>query len=118
VAKIADFGVAKISSQNVTRAGMALGTPHYMSPEPFHGRAIDGKSHQYALAVMIYEIFTGKKPFTADSIHGLMYKILHEEAQARRDNPDRSEGLDQVLRRGLAKEPANRFPSCSEFIGE
>jgi serine/threonine protein kinase len=118
VAKIADFGVAKISNQNVTRAGMALGTPHYMSPEQFHGRAIDGKSDQYALAVMIYEIFTGKKPFTADSIHGLMYKILHEEAQPRRDNPDISEALDTVLRRGLAKDPANRFPSCSEFIGE
>jgi serine/threonine protein kinase len=118
VAKIADFGVAKISSQNVTRAGMALGTPHYMSPEQFHGRAIDGRSDQYSLAVMVYEILTGKKPFTADSIHGLMYKILHEEAQPRRDNPDISEGIDAALRRGLAKEPDKRYPSCSEFIEE
>lgn len=118
VAKIADFGVAKISSQNVTRAGMALGTPHYMSPEQFHGRAIDGRSDQYSLAVMVYEILTGKKPFTADSIHGLMYKILHEEAQPRRDNPDISEGVDAALRRGLAKDPGNRFPSCADFIGE
>lgn len=118
VAKIADFGVAKISSQNVTRAGMALGTPHYMSPEQFHGRAIDGRSDQYALAVMIYEIFTGKKPFTADSIHGLMYKILHEEAQPRRDNPEISEGVDAALRKALAKEPDQRFITCSDFIAE
>jgi eukaryotic-like serine/threonine-protein kinase len=116
VAKIADFGVAKISSQNVTRAGMALGTPHYMSPEQFHGRAIDGRSDQYSLAVMVYEILTGKKPFTADSIHGLMYKILHEDAQPRRDNPDISEGVDAALRRALAKEPDKRYPSCSAFI--
>ena len=118
VAKIADFGVAKISSQNVTRAGMALGTPHYMSPEQFHGRAIDGRSDQYSLAVMVYEILTGKKPFTADSIHGLMYKILHEEAQPRRDNPDIGEGVDAALRRALAKDPDGRFPSCSDFISE
>lgn len=119
VAKIADFGVAKISSQNVTRAGMALGTPHYMSPEQFHGRAIDGRSDQYSLAVMVYEILTGgKKPFTADSIHGLMYKILHEEPQPRRDNPDISEGVDAALRRALAKEPDQRFPSCSDFVNE
>ncbi len=119
VAKIADFGVAKISSQNVTRAGMALGTPHYMSPEQFHGRAIDGRSDQYSLAVMVYEILTGgKKPFTADSIHGLMYKILHEEPQPRRDNPDISEGVDAALKRALAKEPDQRFPSCSDFVNE
>lgn len=119
VAKIADFGVAKISSQNVTRAGMALGTPHYMSPEQFHGRAIDGRSDQYSLAVMVYEILTGgKKPFTADSIHGLMYKILHEEPQPRRDNPDLSEGVDAALKRALAKEPDQRFPSCTDFVHE
>ncbi|MCU0229032.1 MAG: serine/threonine protein kinase [Bryobacterales bacterium] len=119
VAKIADFGVAKISSQNVTRAGMALGTPHYMSPEQFHGRAIDGRSDQYSLGVMVYEIFTGgKKPFTADSIHGLMYKILHEEPQPRRDNPELSVGVEAALRRALAKEPDQRFPSCSDFIAE
>lgn len=116
VAKIADFGVAKISSQNVTRTGMTLGTPHYMSPEQFHGRAIDGRSDQYSLAVMVYEIFTGKKPFTADSITGLMYKILHEEPNPRRDNPDLSEDTDGILRKALSKEPDARYPSCSEFI--
>jgi serine/threonine-protein kinase len=116
VAKIADFGVAKISSQNVTRTGMTLGTPHYMSPEQFHGRTIDGRSDQYSLAVMVYEIFTGKKPFTADSITGLMYKILHEEPNPRRDNPDLSEEADAILRKALAKEPENRYPTCSEFI--
>ena len=118
VAKIADFGVAKISSQNVTRTGMTLGTPHYMSPEQFHGRAIDGRSDQYSLGVMVYEILTGKKPFTADSITGLMYKILHEEPNPRKDNPDLSEDVDAVLRKALAKEPDQRFPSCSAFIGE
>ncbi|MCZ2154409.1 MAG: serine/threonine protein kinase [Bryobacterales bacterium] len=116
VAKIADFGVAKISSQNVTRTGMTLGTPHYMSPEQFHGRTIDGRSDQYSLAVMVYEIFTGKKPFTAESITGLMYKILHEEPNPRRDNPELSEAADAILRRALAKEPDGRYPSCSEFI--
>jgi serine/threonine-protein kinase len=116
VAKIADFGVAKISSQNVTRTGMTLGTPHYMSPEQFHGRTIDGRSDQYSLAVMVYEIFTGKKPFTADSITGLMYKILHEEPNPRRDNPDLSEEADAILRKALAKEPDHRYPTCSEFI--
>ncbi|MDZ7637385.1 MAG: protein kinase [Bryobacterales bacterium] len=118
VAKIADFGVAKISSQNVTRTGMTLGTPHYMSPEQFHGRTIDGRSDQYSLAVMVYEIFTGKKPFTAESITGLMYKILHEEPNPRRDNPDLSEEADAILRKALSKDPDGRYPSCTEFIAQ
>ncbi len=116
VAKIADFGVAKISSQSVTRTGMTLGTPHYMSPEQFHGRTIDGRSDQYSLAVMVYEIFTGKKPFTAESITGLMYKILHEQPNPRRDNPDLSEGTDAILRKALSKDPDERYSSCTEFI--
>ena len=116
VAKIADFGVAKISSQNVTRTGMTLGTPHYMSPEQFHGRTIDGRSDQYSLAVMVYEIFTGKKPFTAESITGLMYKILHEEPNPRRDNPELSEEVEAILRKALSKDPDARYSSCSEFI--
>lgn len=116
VAKIADFGVAKISSQNVTRTGMTLGTPHYMSPEQFHGRTIDGRSDQYSLAVMVYEIFTGKKPFTAESITGLMYKILHEEPNPRRDNPELSEEVEAILRKALSKDPEARYSSCSEFI--
>lgn len=118
VAKIADFGVAKISSQNVTRTGMTLGTPHYMSPEQFHGRTIDGRSDQYSLAVMVYEIFTGKKPFTAESITGLMYKILHEQPNPRRDNPELSEATDAVLRKALSKEPDERYPTCAEFISQ
>lgn len=79
VAKIADFGVAKISSQNVTRAGMALGTPHYMSPEQFHGRAIDGRSDQYSLGVMVYEIFTGGE----EAVHGGLHPRVDVQDSAR-----------------------------------
>lgn len=118
VAKIADFGVAKISSQSVTRTGMTLGTPHYMSPEQFHGRTIDGRSDQYSLAVMVYEIFTGKKPFTAESITGLMYKILHEKPNPRRDNPDLSGDTEAVLCKALSKDPDERYPTCTEFISQ
>src|SRR5215470_4955052 len=65
-AKVTDFGVAKILSQQMTLAGTMLGTPSYMSPEQVEGTSIDGKADQFALAVIAYELLTGDKPFSAE----------------------------------------------------
>jgi len=113
VAKITDFGVAKISSQTVTRTGMTLGTPHFMAPEQIQGKRVDGKADQYSLGVLMYEIITGKKPFTADSMTTLIFKIVSDEVVPKRDNPELSPATCAVLRRALAKNPADRFPNCA-----
>lgn len=117
-AKITDFGVARIVSQQMTQAGTILGTPNYMSPEQIQGIPVDGRSDQYSLAVVAYEMLTGEKPHAADSLPTLLYKIAKEEPVApRRLNPTLPPEVDAVFERALAKEPARRYASCAEFVG-
>ncbi|HOT50633.1 MAG TPA: serine/threonine-protein kinase, partial [Candidatus Hydrogenedentes bacterium] len=61
--KIADFGIAHVSDSNLTQEGAMIGTPHYMSPEQFMGHKIDGRSDLFSVALIVYEMLTGEKPF-------------------------------------------------------
>lgn len=112
VAKITDFGVAKISSQTVTRTGMTLGTPHFMAPEQIQGKKLDGRADQYSLGVVMYESITGKRPFTADSMTTLIFKIVSDPVDPKRDNPSISDAASEVLKRALAKRAEDRYPTC------
>lgn len=116
-AKIADFGVARIQSAQMTLGSALMGTPNYMAPEQVHGGAVDGRADQFSLAVIAYELLTGEKPFTAESIPSLVFKIAHEDpAPPQRLNPTLGWPVETVLRRALAKHPADRYPTCSEFV--
>ena len=116
-AKITDFGVAKIVSQQMTQAGMIMGTPSYMSPEQVQGGVISGRTDQFSLAVIAYEVLTGEKPFTAEYLPTLMYKIVREDFEPpQRLNPTLSGDIEAVMRRALAKNPANRYETCAEFV--
>lgn len=117
IAKVTDFGVARIQSQQMTQAGSLVGTPNYMSPEQIHGRPVDGRSDQFSLAVIAYELLTGERPFTADSIPALALKITQEDPpQAHQINRTLTWPVDTVLRRALSKKPEDRYPTCSDFI--
>ncbi|MFN0102795.1 MAG: serine/threonine-protein kinase [Bryobacteraceae bacterium] len=117
IAKIADFGIARMQSHSLTQTGQILGTPNYMSPEQISGKPVDGRADQYSLAVMLYEVLTGEKPFVADSLPTLLFRVVSEAPQpAPRLNPTLSPAIDQVLQRALAKSPDDRFPNCAEFI--
>jgi serine/threonine-protein kinase len=115
--KITDFGVAKIAaSQLATQAGMVIGTPCYMSPEQALGKPVDGRSDQFSLTVIAFELLTGEKPFDAEQTASLVYKIAHEEApSAVALNPTLGWQVDVVLKRALSKGPAERFPTCTDF---
>src|ERR1700736_2401424 len=116
-AKITDFGVAKIISQQMTHAGTMMGTPNYMSPEQVQGHNVDGRADQFSLAVIAYEILTGEKPFAADYLPTLLYKIVREDpVSPQRLNPSLGPGAEAVLRKALAKEPAERYESCTAFV--
>jgi serine/threonine-protein kinase len=116
-AKITDFGVAKIVSQQMTQAGSMMGTPSYMSPEQIQGQPVDGRADQFALAVIAYEVLTGEKPFTGEYTPTLLYKICREDpVPAPQLNPTLGPEVDGVLQRALAKSPAQRYPTCSEFV--
>ncbi|MBS1835561.1 MAG: serine/threonine protein kinase [Acidobacteria bacterium] len=117
VAKVCDFGIAKITSQQMTQTGVMMGTPSYMSPELIRGETLTGASDQFALGVMAYEILTGKKPFTADYLPTLLFKISSEEPPGIHElNPTLGPLVDRAVRKALAKKPEDRYATCSEFM--
>ncbi len=118
--KVADFGIAKmIAEPTVTRTGLAVGSPVYMSPEQMRGAAVDGRADQFSLGVVAYELLTGAKPFTGDTLPAILQKILFEQpVPAHVMNPELGEGVSQALSRALQKEPDARFANCSEFAAE
>jgi len=118
VVKITDFGVAKIStSHQLTQAGTVLGTPNYMSPEQIQGKPVDGKADEFALAVIAYEVLTGERPFTAEQLTTVLYKIVSEQpAPPHNINATLGWPVSMVLNRALSKDPAERYKTCTEFI--
>ena len=116
-AKVTDFGVAKIVSQQMTQAGTIMGTPSYMSPEQVQGSAITGRADQFSLAVIVYEVLTGERPFTAEYLPTLLYKIVREDPMPpQRLNPTLGVAVEVVLRKALSKNPVDRFETCVDFI--
>ena len=117
VAKITDFGIAKITaSEQFTMTGSIVGTPHYMSPEQVQGQPVDGRSDQFSLAVIAFEMLTGEKPYTGEHLTTVVYKIVAEEPPApHRINSSLSKEIEAVIRTGLAKKPDARYATCQEF---
>jgi serine/threonine-protein kinase len=117
-AKITDFGIAKISTnEQFTMTGAIVGTPHYMAPEQVQGLAVDGRADQFSLAVITFEMLTGEKPFTGEQLTTVVYKIVAEEpAPAHRLNSTLNQQITNVLRRALAKKPDARYPNCQKFV--
>ena len=114
--RITDFGVAKLLSHQATQSDMMLGTPNYMAPEQIEARGIDGRTDQFALAVIAYELFTGERPFHAEALAALLFRILREEpSQPHLLNATLNERVSAVIARGLAKAPADRFATCTAF---
>jgi hypothetical protein len=94
-----------------------MGTPSYMSPEQIQAQAVDGRADQFSLAVLAFELLTGRRPFQGDSLPTLTHTIVFgERPSAHAANPALPAGADDVLRRGLAKLPGERYSSCAEFI--
>jgi tRNA A-37 threonylcarbamoyl transferase component Bud32 len=118
IAKIADFGVAKLISHEATHQRALMGTPSYMSPEQLEGVAVGGASDQFALGVVVYELLTGEKPFAAENLAALHYLICKRPAKPVNElNPALNETVNRLMERALSKLPEERYPSCSEFIG-
>ncbi|HUG82275.1 MAG TPA: protein kinase, partial [Bryobacterales bacterium] len=114
--KITDFGIARIASSKMTQTGTVMGTPSYMSPEQVRGETIDGRSDQFSLTVIAYELTTGRKPFTGDSLTAVIFKIVSEQPTRPREiNSELPENIDQIIGKGLAKSATDRFDTCREL---
>lgn len=113
--KVADFGVARIESSNLTQAGTVIGTPSYMSPEQFMGQTVDGRSDLFSAGVVLYQLLTGEKPFTG-ALTTIMHKVLKEDPTWPSVlNFNVSPQLDAVVRKALAKRPADRYQDAGQF---
>ena len=115
VVRVMDFGIAKalgMASGGATVTGQIIGTPEYMSPEQARGDQIDFRSDIYALGIVIFEIFTGSVPFRGETPMATLFKHIQEPPpiEGRRGIPPR---LVPILKRALAKDPADRFESAS-----
>ncbi|HJS47049.1 MAG TPA: serine/threonine-protein kinase, partial [Gemmatimonadales bacterium] len=119
-AVVADFGIARALSaggKDLTGFGMAIGTPAYMSPEQATASEdVDARSDQYSLACVYYEMLTGRQPWSGASAQAVMAQSLtgpRPKATAHRQGIP--SGVDAALARGLARDPADRFPSVTDF---
>jgi serine/threonine-protein kinase len=121
-AVIADFGIARAvtaaAEDRLTEAGLAVGTPAYMSPEQAAGEAqIDGRSDLWSLGCVLYEMLAGETPFTGPSGHAILARVLHDQLPSLRVvRPTVAPPVEQAVERALAKVPADRFRTASEFI--
>ena len=115
--KVTDFGIARaVAEASMTVTGTTLGSVHYFSPEQARGDEVTGASDVYSLAIVLYEMLSGRRPFEADSAAAVALKRLNED-------PPRpstfgvpiAAGLESIVMRGLARDPAERFPDAGAF---
>ena len=117
--KLTDFGIAKAVSEaeQLTRTGMLVGTPEYMSPEQAAGTPIDHRTDLYALGVVLYQMLTGQAPFQGTTPHSILHAIIYEPPRPPRQvNPGLSPAIESVLLKSLAKNPKQRFQRGAEMV--
>src|SRR5204863_120388 len=114
--KVTDFGIARSGASQMTEAGSIVGTAQYLSPEQARGARVDPRSDIYSLGIVLYEMLTGRVPFTGDTAVEIAMKHLSDvpepPSKLRADVPH---DLDAVVMRALAKDPEQRYGSAEEM---
>jgi serine/threonine-protein kinase len=115
---LTDLGIAVVESNpRLTQTNVLLGTPHYMSPEQVKGELVDGRSDLYSLGIILYELFAGARPFTADGQWGVLHKQIYEEARPLRFiRPDLPPEVIAVIEKCMQKAPENRYQTAEELV--
>jgi hypothetical protein len=115
--KVTDFGIARaVQSSSIIRQTGVMGTPHYMSPEQWQGRAVDGRADVYSLGILLYEMLTGSPPFEGDGMGEIFRKHEQESVPQLPQELEVPEWLESVIRRALEKEASARFASAGEML--
>ena len=119
VAKIVDFGVAKMADASLTRTGAALGSPSYMSPEQTRGEEVDHRTDLWSLGIVLFEMVTGRRPFLGPNEHAIRTAVLSSPAPPLLpDRPDATAALDELVARALHKEREERYGSAADLIAD
>jgi len=118
--KVVDFGISKVRSATtkLTAALAVMGTPNYMAPEQAAGRIaeIDGRTDQWALACIAYELLAGRPPFVGEDVASLLYQVIHQApSPISQMSPGLPIAVEAVLHRALSKPQAERFATLTEF---
>jgi serine/threonine-protein kinase len=118
--KVMDFGIARaVSAETVTQTASVVGTANYISPEQAQAAPVDARSDIYSLGIVVYEMLTGRVPFTGPSPVAIAYKHVREEAAPpSRLNSDVTGTMDAVVLKAIAKNPANRYSTALEFTAD
>ena len=122
--KVMDFGIARIDSNSMTKTGIAMGTPNYISPEQLKGREVDKRADIFSLGVVIYEMLLSKRPFKGENITSLIYSIINDEPEKPSNiNPQIPRLFDHIIEKALKKNPGDRYQNAkslkidvSEFV--
>ena len=117
--KILDFGISKFESEGgpqLTRTGMIMGTPSYMSPEQAKGQRIDHRTDIYAVGALLYAALTGRKPFEGSDATTILTRVLREEPPPPRSiEPSIPGSVESIIQRAMAKDPQHRYTSVKEL---
>jgi eukaryotic-like serine/threonine-protein kinase len=118
---VMDFGIARLISgpETAPQTSAVMGTASYLSPEQAQGHSVDARTDIYSLGVVLYEMLTGRPPFTGDSPMAIAYKQVNATPEAPSSaNPGVPPELDAVVMRALSKNPANRYQTGKEFADD
>jgi serine/threonine-protein kinase len=116
--RVADFGLARISTDaSYTRSGLVAGTPQFMAPEQVRGEVCDARSDLFSLGSVMYAMCTGHPPFRAETVYGVMQRIVHDEPRGIREQCLQVPAwLEQFIHRLLAKDRQRRFDSAADVV--
>jgi serine/threonine protein kinase len=115
--KILDFGVARLQHSNLTASGFLMGTPEFMAPEQACGRPVDGRSDIFAAAGVFYYMLTNRPPFSGPDLPKMLHAIINEDPR-RPSDAEAPESLYRVLKKALAKDPAERYQQCLDLAAD
>lgn len=111
--KILDFGLARLGSSDLTKTGVVMGTPNYMSPEQVMGERVDARSDVFSAGAVFYELLTNRKPFDAESVHATLYQVVHRDAPPPRQwDPRLPDGIVTIIEIAMNKQVEGRYKNA------
>ena len=116
--KIMDFGVARFTMSSTTGTGAVMGTADYMSPEQVQGAKVDGRTDLWSVGCVLYQLLTGHRPFTGESLMTVFYKITHTDPAMELPAGPEFQALVPIVLKSLARNAEERYQSAAEFASE
>jgi len=111
--KILDFGLARLGSSDLTKTGVVMGTPNYMSPEQVMGERVDARSDVFSAGAVFYELLTNRKPFDAESVHATLYQVVHRDAPPPRQwDPRLPDAIVTIIEIAMNKQVDGRYKNA------